>query len=249
MNELVLSCFPGVLFQAHLFWRCYPSMDHRMVIWAQHPNIISLSVLCSLWSAVSMFLVVKVNDTRFSANCAASWNIWVAKKVAICLIASCRIIQPSGFGPCRWISFMEFLPASFHSLSGAFVRAVFSFPVVPIYSWVWLFADQAKSFFVWWLSVFANVETFLSANPLALNRAVNRGVCSWLERLFTLCARLFRIVSPAWLSLVKSIVVAAEKFIPVMRSNGRTPDWKSASAVALWWVFNIHTPHHRTLGD
>ncbi len=83
MTELVLSLFPGVLLQSQLLWSCNTSVDHRMMIWAQHPDIILLSIFCSNWSAVSMLLVMQINNTRLSAHCTTSRNIRVANEVAV----------------------------------------------------------------------------------------------------------------------------------------------------------------------
>lgn len=213
-----------------------------MMIRTQHPDIILLSVLCSRWCAVSMSFVVKVNDTGFSAYCTASWHVRVAKKVAIDLAVPCWIIQPSGFGPCRLVPFMEVVPASFNGLSGTFIRAVFPSPVVSIYPRKWLLADPAKSFFVRKLSVFENVASFLKTYPLTSKRAVKRIKPSWLEIVPALGARLVKVVLPSLLSLAKSIVVAGDELIPVMRRNSRSLNGEATTATAFRWMRYFHFP-------
>lgn len=138
MTELVLSLFPGVLLQSQLLWSCNTSVDHRMMIWAQHPDIILLSIFCSNWSAVSMLLVMQINNTRLSAHCTTSRNIRVANEVAVDLTVASGVLRTLELSPCRWVPFIEFTPAAFHSFPRTVVGAVFSFPVVDINPWEWV---------------------------------------------------------------------------------------------------------------
>lgn len=149
---LILSIFPGVLFEAKLFGCRYSSMDHGMMIRAKNPNVFALTVGSPNGNSVSFLFVVDVDDLVFSTDHAFSWHIGTPpEETGYGARPASEADELFSFLVAR-ISSKKALPHLAMRLFDARIRTVFSSPVIAIPARKRGSADTALPFNIGWLA-------------------------------------------------------------------------------------------------
>ena len=132
---LVLSLFPGIgSDEAHFFGGGNVPMNHRVVIRAQDPYVISLTIRRTNRDSIARYSVVDIDDPFLATHLAAARNIGASLEEASNSTRPASVVRQLSTPPVFGVTIVERMSGTATSFLAACRRAIPTAPVVAIFS-------------------------------------------------------------------------------------------------------------------